>query len=134
MPATPIAKTFRYSDLDMDFIPHPVSGDITRKFDVAAVIRSCRNLVLLAQFEKPFHPEIGAGIRKYLFEPMTVLTTVGMQDTIKDVIRQYEPRARILQITVSPDEDSNSYEISMNIEVLDVKVPISLVVTLKRLR
>lgn len=132
--ATPIAKTFRYSDLDMDFVAHPITRDVTRKYDVNAVLRSCRNLVLLAQFEKPFHPEIGAGIRRFLFEPMSMVTAVGLRDEIKRVIDQYEPRAKILRLTVKENETQNLYEISMNIEVLDIQVPVTLNVTLKRLR
>ena len=107
MANSPVAKVKRYSDLDLDFLPHPISRDVRKRFDVAAVLRSCRHLVLLSPYEKPFHPEIGAGIRRYLFEPMSVFTSTGIRDEIERVIRVFEPRANPIQITVNPVEDQN---------------------------
>ena len=61
----------RYSDLDLDFNPHPVSGDVPFKYDAEAVKRSVRNLVFMGIYEKPFHPEIRSEIRRLLFENFT---------------------------------------------------------------
>ena len=49
-------------------------NDIGKITDIQAVKRSIRNLVLLNQYEKPFHPEISSGIRGMLFELMTPIT------------------------------------------------------------
>jgi len=35
--------------------------------DIQAVKRSVRNLILTQYYEKPFHPEIGSGVRGALF-------------------------------------------------------------------
>lgn len=134
MANTPVAATKRYIDLDLDFLPHPISKDVRKRYDVAAVLRSCRHLVLLSAYEKPFHPEIGAGIRGYLFEPMSILTSTLIRNEIERVIRVYEPRAKPITIHVNPVESDNSYFITMEIEVLGQQIPITLNVTLKRLR
>ena len=63
-----------YSDLDLFFSAKGVSKDISKVTDIQAVKRSVRNLVLLNHYEKPFHPEIGSGVRDMLFEPMTPIT------------------------------------------------------------
>ena len=64
----------QYSDLDLFFAPKGVSKDISKVTDIQAVKRSIRNLVLTNHYEKPFHPEIGSGVRDMLFEPMTPIT------------------------------------------------------------
>ena len=76
----------QYSDLDLFFGKKVVGSDINKVTDIQAVKRSVRNLVLLNQFEKPFHPEIASGVRDILFEPMTPMTAVVLTRKIEDVI------------------------------------------------
>ena len=64
----------QYSDLDLFFGKRNSDSDVNRITDIQAVKRSVRNLVLLNHFEKPFHPEIGSGVRDMLFELMTPVT------------------------------------------------------------
>ena len=131
---TKLSSTNRYTDIDLFFVPNPLTSDVPKKVDVNAVLRSCRHLVLLAEHEKPFHPEIGAGVRTYLFEPLTILTASQLEDAITDVINQYEPRADVISVDVIADPDSNGYDVRIEINVLDIAVPISLEITLTRLR
>ena len=66
----------QYADLDLFFSKKNSDSDINKVTDVQAVKRSVRNLVLLNHYEKPFHPEIGSGIREMLFELMTPVTAI----------------------------------------------------------
>ncbi|SVD68203.1 uncharacterized protein METZ01_LOCUS421057, partial [marine metagenome] len=52
-----------YTDLDLFFNKRGTSKDITKVTNIQAVKRSIRNLVLTNHYEKPFHPEIGSGVR-----------------------------------------------------------------------
>ena len=131
---TKLSSTNRYTDIDLFFVPNPLTSDVPKKVDVNAVLRSCRHLVLLAEHEKPFHPEIGAGIRTYLFEPLSILTAHQLEDAIADVIKTYEPRAEVQQIEITPDVSSNGYDVSIELHVLDVHVPVTLEIALTRLR
>ena len=76
----------QYTDLDLFFGRKTTSKDINKVTDVQAVKRSIRNLVLTNHYEKPFHPEIGSGVRGMLFEPMTPLTAYVLSRKIEDVI------------------------------------------------
>ena len=38
--------------------------------------RSVRNLVNTNFYERPFHPELGSGVRQLLFEPFTPVTSI----------------------------------------------------------
>ena len=92
----------RYKDLDLDFIPHPVTKDLVSKINDEAVKRSIRNLVLLNTYEKPFHPEIGSDVRNLLFELATPLTAIRLKKAIEEVIENFEPRAQLLDISARP--------------------------------
>jgi len=125
----------QYSDLDLFFSKKSSDSDISKVTDVQAVKRSIRNLVLLNPYEKPFHPEIAGGIREMLFELMTPTTSAIIARKVEDVIKNYEPRARLVGVRAQPDFDDNSYNIS--IEFYVVNAPTELVdmsVMLERLR
>ena len=55
----------QYKDLDLFFSKKSVSNDVNTVTDITAVKRSVRNLVLTNHYEKPFHPEIGSGVKGY---------------------------------------------------------------------
>ena len=75
----------KYSDIDLFFGKNASNTDINKITDVQAVKRSIRNLVLLNHYEKPFHPEIGSGVRDMLFELMTPVTAQILARKIQDV-------------------------------------------------
>ena len=114
-----------YSDIDLFFGPKPGTDDINRVTDFTAVKRSVRNLVLTNFYEKPFHPEIGSGVRDILFENMTPVTSVVLAKKIEDVIENFEPRARLIGVRALPNLDRNEYEIT--IEFFVVNTPTELV-------
>ena len=114
-----------YSDLDLFFSAKGVSKDISKVTDIQAVKRSVRNLVLLNHYEKPFHPEIGSGVRDMLFENMSPVTAVVLARKVEDVIENFEPRARLVGVRALPNLDRNEYEIT--IEFFVVNAPTELV-------
>lgn len=125
----------QYSDLDLFFGRKTVGQDVTKVTDVLAVKRSLRNLMNLEEFEKPFHPEISGGIREMLFEPMSQITAIILARKVEDVIKNFEPRARLVGVRSLPDFDRNAYEISVEFYV--VNTPTELVdvsIMLERLR
>ena len=124
-----------YSDIDLFFGPKVGSKDISKLTDFTAVKRSVRNLVLTNFYEKPFHPEIGSGVRDVLFEPMTPITAYILTMKIEEVIENFEPRARLVGVRATPNLDNNAYNVS--IEFYVVNAPTELVnmeVLLERLR
>ena len=125
----------QYTDLDLFFTKKTVGNDVNKVTDIQAVKRSLRNLMNLNTFEKPFHPEISGGIREMLFEPMSQITAVILARKVEDVIKNFEPRARLVGVRSLPDFDRNAYEISVEFYV--VNTPTELVdvsIMLERLR
>ena len=115
----------QHRDLDLFFSRKQGSGDVNRITDVEAVKRSVRNLVLTNFYEKPFHPEIGSGVRDMLFENMSPLTAVVLAKKVEDVIENFEPRARLIGVRALPNLDRNEYEVT--IEFFVVNTPTELV-------
>jgi phage baseplate assembly protein W len=115
----------QYRDLDLFFSRKNGTNDITKITDIEAVKRSIRNLVLTNFYEKPFHPEIGSGIRDMLFENMTPITAVVLARKVEDVIENFEPRARLIGVRALPNLDRNEYEVT--IEFFVVNTPTELV-------
>ena len=124
-----------YSDLDLFFSAKGVSKDISKVTDIQAVKRSVRNLVLLNHYEKPFHPEIGSGVRDMLFEPMTPITANILARKIEDVIENFEPRAKLIGVRAQPNLDRNEYEVTIEFYVVNTPTElVDLTVMLERLR
>ena len=124
-----------YSDLDLFFSAKGVSKDISKVTDIQAVKRSVRNLILLNHYEKPFHPEIGSGVRDILFEPMTPITANILARKIQDVIENFEPRARLTGVRALPNLDRNEYEVTVEFYVINTPTElVTLDVMLERLR
>ena len=115
----------KHRDLDLFFSRKQGSGDVNRITDVEAVKRSVRNLVLTNFYEKPFHPEIGSGVRDILFENMSPVTAVVLARKVEDVIENFEPRARLVGVRALPNLDRNEYEIT--IEFFVVNTPTELI-------
>ena len=115
----------QYRDLDLFFTKKSGSKDVRKVTDIQAVKRSVRNLVLLNHYEKPFHPEIGSGIRDMLFENMSTMTAIILARKIEDVIENFEPRVRLISVRADPNLDRNEYEVT--IEFFVVNTPTELV-------
>lgn len=124
-----------YVDLDLFFGRKSSNSDIQDLTNVKAVKRSIRNLILTNHFEKPFHPEIGSGVRDMLFENMTPVTSHILARKIEDVILNFEPRARLVGVRAEPILDRNTYEVTIEFYVVNQPTElVDLSVMLERLR
>ena len=125
----------QWTDLDLFFGKKATSKDISKVTDIQAVKRSIRNLVLTNHYEKPFHPEIGSGVRGILFELMTPITAYVLTQQIQTVIENFEPRARLISVRALPNLDRNEYECTIEFFVVNAPTElVDLTVFLERLR
>lgn len=124
----------KFSDIDLDFIPHPITGDVVPLNDVDAVKRSIRNLMFTATYERFFQPNIGANLRQLLFELVTPLTAISIETLIKDIIRLYEPRASIVNVRVELDPDELGYNTYLTFTVDNISELVFMDMFLERIR
>ena len=123
-----------YKDLDLDFQQNTATKDIQKMLDVESVKRSVRNRINLNHYENPFHPEVGSNLRGMLFEYISPQMTHFIGKQIELLIKNYEPRCRLVQVRNLPDLDRNGYFVSINFYVQNHPTPVIVESFLERLR
>ena len=109
-------------------------GDLAKTVDEFAVAQSIKNLILTDKMERPFKPTLGCDIRKSLFENFTPQTITVAKQRIAETIGQYEPRAEIINIEASPDEDNNALNMTIVFSLINSDVEQTLGLVLERIR
>ena len=123
-----------YKDLNLDFQQNTATKDIQKITDVESVKRSVRNLINTNHYEKPFRPEVGSNLRAMLFELISPQMNHAISKEIDLLIRNYEPRCRLVQVANMPNLDRNGYSVSISFYVVNHPEPVQVETFLERLR
>ena len=123
-----------FKDLNLDFQQNTATKDIQKITDAESVKRSVRNLINTNHYEKPFHPEIGSNLRAMLFELMTPQMNHVITKQIENLINNYEPRCRLVQVHTQPEFDRNGYDVQISFYVQNYPDPVVVESFLERLR
>ena len=105
---------FLYKDISLYFTRNPVTSDVTTVTDIQDIKRAVRHIVLLNPGEKPFHPEIGTGVRAALFQNFTAPIKALLSSRIQEQLKKYEPRVEVTNVSFNDNIDNN--ELSCKIE------------------
>ena len=127
-------NTRQYSDFNLLFSSHPVTGDVTRKNDEEAVKQSLRSLISTRNYERPFHPEIGCQIHGLLFENFNPITVQVMKKTIYEVINKFEPRVTVLDVLIRENVDNNDIACDIIFRLNNSDKPITITTLITRVR
>ena len=122
-----------YKDIDLAFAAKP-AGDVFKKTDAAAVKQAVKNLLLTNRGEKPFQPDFGANLNEVLFNLDTEFDPDFVQDLIAEAIKNFEPRALVLSVSVSTDGDNNRLDATVEFQVVNTEEIVTTEVSLARLR
>jgi phage baseplate assembly protein W len=123
-----------FTDIDLNFRPHPLTGDIVKRVNDSAIKASVRNLVLTNNYERPFHSDIGAPLRRMLFELPSPLTKSMIERTITDLINTYEPRVVLTQVQVTYSHDTYEVYVRIEYKIVNTSTQQTVEVTLERTR
>ena len=127
-------STVTYSDIDINFIPNPISGDVVKKTGYNSVVQSVMNLVQLNAYDKPFHAEISSGVRALLFELPDSVTAQQISQEIKNVIANFEPRATVIGVYVDADTIDDGYNVTIEFSITGLTDVITVGTFLERVR
>jgi len=105
---------FLYKDISLYFTRNPVTSDVSTVTDIQDIKRAVRHIVLLNPGEKPFHPEIGTGVRAALFQNFTSPIKALLRSRIEEQLRKYESRIEVTNVSFNDNIDNN--ELSCKIE------------------
>lgn len=123
-----------YSDFDMNFMSHPVTGDLGRLKDVESIKRSMVNLLMTSHYERAFHPEIGGNIRASLFEPFGEFTEDMLKLAVVEVIQNFESRVTLSDVNVEGYPDENGFKVRIDFYIENVATVNTIETFLERVR
>ena len=123
-----------FSDFLTDLTPHPITKDLTRLRNDAAIKQSIKNLVLTNYNERPFQPNIGSNVNRSMFEPNDSFLREELESSIRRTIEFNEPRAVVLGVEVIPQSDESSIVINIVFSIINSMQPQSLDIILRRVR
>jgi phage baseplate assembly protein W len=132
-----VAKTLtqNFKDLNLGFKKHPVTDDLMVTKDEAAIKQAIVSLLLTERGERLFQPELGGGLRRFLFEPLDYGTAALIQSAIRDVLQRYEPRIRIESLNAFPNQDEDGFDIELTFNIIGTEfAPIQVEFFLTRTR
>jgi len=109
--------TIKYTDIDLGLSKNPVSKDILKITDVESVKNSVRNLLLTKNYEIPFHPEMGSGIRDLLFDNWLPTSAATIEKNIAFILKNYEPRVALIGLEIFRDPSGSSIRIDVSIMI-----------------
>ena len=121
MPVERVSKQFK--DISASFKVNPLNYDLIDLKNERAIARSLQNLVLTNFGERFFNQNLGSGVNQLLFEQFDSITAISIEDKIRDVINNFEPRVSLRTVNVTPDFDQNGYHVLIDYEVVGNPVP-----------
>jgi phage baseplate assembly protein W len=124
----------QYSDLDLNFNIHPVKKDINIWTNEQAVIHSVRNLLVTNHYERPFQPDLGSNIRRLLFEPLDNITASSLDREIRQTIKNFEPRVKVISLDITLNEEQNAFGVYLQFDIINRTEPITIRFLLQRIR
>jgi phage baseplate assembly protein W len=124
----------RYTDLNLQMIPHPQKRDIIPLKGSAAVKNAIRNLLLTSFHERPFNSTLGANLRGLLFEPADAVTKISLKNNVKRVLEDHEPRIDNINVIVNPHQNDTEYRITVVFSIKATDEVSDVEINLRRLR
>ena len=116
-------KSRAFKDISLSFSPHPVTRDLPVLTNERAIIRSVRNLVETIPSERFFNSLIGTSIRNSLFENFDRSTVMIIEDEVRQVVANYEPRVTNVGVKVSANPDDNFLSVTVFFEITGLQLP-----------
>ena len=120
MPQQRVSQSFK--DISMSFETNPLNGDLIALKNTSAIARSLRNIVFTQPGEKFFQPEFGSRVTESLFDIADGVSASSIRDEIRSSIINYEPRVKLLDVTVIPNPGENELNVTIEYEIVGLDI------------
>ena len=104
----------------MSFQVNPLTNDLIAITNTTAIARSLRNLVLTTPGERFFNENLGSQVNNLLFENVDDITALSIRTEIINVIENYEPRVKLMNVSVNANIDSYNMDVIIGYEVVEL--------------
>lgn len=121
MPLESISRGFK--DISLSFLRHPVTNDIGTLINEDAIKRSVVNLIRTRVGERFFNSLLGSKVEDYLFELVDSELVDPLEEEIRTVISNFEPRVIMRDVRLSLITDENQLDITLVYDIVGLAVP-----------
>lgn len=113
----------RFSDISLSFTRNPVTNDVIALRNEDAIKKSVVNLVKTRIGERFFNGLLGTSIEDSLFELNTSDINSVLDEEIRNLLSNFEPRIRLKDVSVEIPDDSHDLNISIQYDIVGLPVP-----------
>ena len=119
--ALTISRSFK--DISLSFSRHPVTNDILTIKNEDAIKKSVINLIRTNIGERFFNRLLGTTINESLFELQSQELRILIEEEVKTLLTNYEPRIRTNYINVEINYDSNDLNVELVYDIVGQGFP-----------
>lgn len=123
-----------YSDINLDFLPHPLTGNLNPKINIESIRQSIKVLFMLNPYEIPFNSSDFINLRKYLFEKLNNITIASLVKRIEWCIGTYEKRVVLLSVKVNVYDSEDGFDITVTYKIKALNIDDTLTQQFQRVR
>lgn len=127
-------EIINYSDVNLDFIPHPLTGNLNPKINVDSIRQAIKVLFLLNPFDVPFNQSSFVNLRHYLFENINHLTISNMVKRIEWSIKTFEKRVKFISAKVVPYDSDDGFEVTVTYQIKALNITDTFTQQFQRIR
>lgn len=127
-------ELIHYSDIGMEWIPHPLTGAVNSKNNIEAIRQSVKNLFLLEPYDIPFVPYTFTNLRHYLFENITNITIANLTKRIEWTLSTYEKRIKLYDVKVVPFQSDDGIDVTVTYLIKALNIVDTFVQSFQRVR
>lgn len=117
-----ISRSFK--DISLSFSRHPVTNDILVLKDRDAIKKSVINLIRTRIGERFFNKLLGTSVDNSLFEINGTEVSIILNEEIRTVLSNFEPRIAVQDIIVESIDDSNELNIKITYDIVGLPFPL----------
>lgn len=119
--AVSISRAFR--DISLSFTRHPVTNDITILRNEDAIKKSVVNLARTRLNERFFNDLLGTSIEDSMFELNNSDISSFLEEEIKTLLKNFEPRIKLTNVYIDSQPDSNDLYIRIEYDITGLPFP-----------
>ena len=119
--AVQISRAFK--DITLSFTRSPITNDVVTLRNEDAIKKSVVNLCRTRLTDRFFNELLGTSIEDALFELVGEDIGVSLEEEIKTLLTNFEPRIKLTQINIEDDIDENGLYITIRYNIVGLPFP-----------
>ena len=119
--AVQISRAFK--DISLSFTRSPITTDVVSLRNEDAIKKSVINLCRTRLTDRFFNELLGTSIEDALFELVGEDIGVSLEEEIKSLLNNFEPRIKLTQVNIEDDIDENGLYITIRYNIVGLPFP-----------